>query len=249
MGIQSINQLQPGAQPETAIQSQPIQETITLISHTLCPYVQRAAIVLAEKGIEFEREYIDLANKPDWFLNISPLGKTPVLLIGQQAIFESSAICEYLDDVFKPGLHPEDPIARARHRGWLEFGSATLNAIGSYYNAKDSRQLNLQAELIQQKFELLEAEVSDGPFFSGQHFSMVDAVFAPVFRYFDLFDQISGIDFFASVPKVKQWRNHLSRCESVQQAVAENYTQMLAEFVLKRQSELSKKVPNELQLP
>lgn len=248
MSIQYINPSQPSTQSETATQSQTVQETITLISHTLCPYVQRAAIVLAEKGIEFERVYIDLANKPDWFLSISPLGKTPVLLIGQQAIFESSAICEYLDDVFKPGLHPDDPITRARHRGWMEFGSAILNVIGSYYNAKDAHQLNHQAELIQQKFEQLEAEIGDGPFFSGQRFSMVDAVFAPVFRYFDLFDQISEVDFFTSAPRVRQWRNHLSHCESVQQAVAENYTQMLAEFVLRRQSELSKKVPNELQL-
>ncbi len=39
-----------------------------LISFALCPYVQRAAILLAEKGVEFERINIDLANKPDWFL-------------------------------------------------------------------------------------------------------------------------------------------------------------------------------------
>ncbi len=50
-----------------------------LISHGLCPYVQRAVISLSEKGVDFERSHIDLANKPDWFLAISPLGKTPVL--------------------------------------------------------------------------------------------------------------------------------------------------------------------------
>jgi glutathione S-transferase len=47
---------------------------LTLISHTLCPYVQRAAIVLAEKGVAFERRDVDLANKPDWFKAVSPLG-------------------------------------------------------------------------------------------------------------------------------------------------------------------------------
>ena len=50
-----------------------------LISHKLCPYVQRAVIALSEKGIPFGRIDIDLASKPDWFLSISPLGKTPVL--------------------------------------------------------------------------------------------------------------------------------------------------------------------------
>jgi hypothetical protein len=40
---------------------------IVLVSHHLCPYVQRAAIALAEKAVLFERAYIDLADKPAWF--------------------------------------------------------------------------------------------------------------------------------------------------------------------------------------
>src|SRR3954447_25805808 len=75
-------------------------ERLTLISHHLCPYVQRAAIALAEKGIPFERVYVDLAAKPDWFKAISPLGKVPVLRVGQASgeetsIFESAVILEY----------------------------------------------------------------------------------------------------------------------------------------------------------
>ena len=58
-----------------------MQPAFTLISHHLCPYVQRAAIALAEKGMPFERIYIDLAAKPDWFKAISPLGKVPVLRV------------------------------------------------------------------------------------------------------------------------------------------------------------------------
>jgi glutathione S-transferase len=48
---------------------------LTLVSHHLCPYVQRAAIALTEKGVPFERRHVDLSTKPDWFLAISPLGK------------------------------------------------------------------------------------------------------------------------------------------------------------------------------
>ena len=71
---------------------------LKLISHKLCPYVQRAVIALTEKGVPFERIDIDLANKPDWFLKISPLGKTPVLVVGDHAIFESAVILEYLEE-------------------------------------------------------------------------------------------------------------------------------------------------------
>jgi glutathione S-transferase len=66
---------------------------LTLISHHLCPYVQRAAIALRENDIPFERRNIDLANKPDWFLKLSPLGKVPVLVVNDDAVlFESSVI-------------------------------------------------------------------------------------------------------------------------------------------------------------
>ena len=111
---------------------------LTLISHKLCPYVQRAVISLAEKGVPFERIDIDLANKPDWFLKVSPLGKTPVLLVGDTAIFESAVILEYLEDTQAPALHPADPLARAEHRAWIEFGSAILNDIAGLYAAADA---------------------------------------------------------------------------------------------------------------
>jgi glutathione S-transferase len=75
---------------------------LTLISHKLCPYVQRVAIALAEKSLPFTRVDIDLAAKPDWFLAISPLGKTPVLKVGDTAIFESAVILEYLEDTRSP---------------------------------------------------------------------------------------------------------------------------------------------------
>ena len=110
---------------------------LKLISHKLCPYVQRAVIALTEKGVPFERIDIDLANKPDWFLKISPLGKTPVLQVGDKAIFESAVILEYLEETQPSQLHPADPLERAEHRGWIEFGSAVLNDIAGFYAAKD----------------------------------------------------------------------------------------------------------------
>ena len=87
---------------------------LKLISHKLCPYVQRAVIALTEKGVAFERIDIDLANKPDWFLKISPLGKTPVLVVGDHAIFESAVILEYLEETQASPLHPADALAPRR---------------------------------------------------------------------------------------------------------------------------------------
>jgi glutathione S-transferase len=110
---------------------------LKLISHKLCPYVQRAVIALTEKGVGYERIDIDLANKPDWFLALSPLGKTPVLQVGDSAIFESAVILEYLEETEPKPLHPADPLVRAEHRGWIEFGSSVLNDIAGFYAAPD----------------------------------------------------------------------------------------------------------------
>src|ERR1700716_4669276 len=94
---------------------------LKLISHKLCPYVQRAVIALTEKGVAFERIDIDLANKPDWFLKISPLGKTPVLQVSDTAIFESAVILEYLEETQPKPLHPGEPLKGAEHRAWIEL--------------------------------------------------------------------------------------------------------------------------------
>ena len=125
---------------------------LKLISHKLCPYVQRAVIALTEKGVPFERIDIDLANKPDWFLKISPLGKTPVLLVGDTAIFESAVILEYLEETQPNPLHPADPLARAEHRAWIEFDSAVLNDIAGLEVATDEATFAAKAKQLRAKF-------------------------------------------------------------------------------------------------
>jgi glutathione S-transferase len=216
---------------------------LTLISHTLCPYVQRAAIVLAEKGVDFDRRDVDLANKPDWFKAVSPLGKTPVLQVDDDAIFESAVICEYLDDTLLPRLHPADALKRAQHRAWMEFGSALLNAIGAFYNAADAASLAQHREDIRSRFTQLEAVLPDeGPYFAGASFSMVDAVFGPVFRYFDVLDSVGEAGFFELLPRVQAWRSALAARPSVQQAVGGGYAGELHRFLLARGSELSRRI-------
>ncbi len=212
---------------------------LTLVSHSLCPYVQRAVIVLSEKGVAFERVDIDLAHKPDWFLRVSPLGKTPVLLVDGQPIFESAVICEYLDETAPPRLHPQDALERARHRGWMEFGSALLNAIGGFYNAPDEEALLTKVADIRGRFEQIEAELSTGPYFAGERFTIVDAVFGPVFRYFDVFEQLVDFGFFARTPRVRAWRAALAERTSVQASVSPGYPTLLHAFLLARNSALS----------
>ena len=213
--------------------------TLKLISHKLCPYVQRAVIALAEKGVPFERIDIDLANKPDWFLKISPLGKTPVLVVGDKAIFESAVILEYLEETQAKPLHPADPLKRAEHRGWIEFGSAVLSDIAGLYAAPVGAAFKARAAQLEQKFARLEARVVAEPWFDGADFSLVDAVFGPVFRYFDVFDAIGEFGILTGKPKLARWRNNLAARPSVRGAVSADYPALLRDFLARRQSFIS----------
>jgi glutathione S-transferase len=204
---------------------------LALVSFDICPYVQRAAIMLAEKGIPFTRRDVDLADKPAWFTRISPLGKVPLLMVGDQVLFESSVIVEYIEDTTPKPLHPADPLQRAQHRGWMEFGSSILSDIWVLETTTDAPTLDQKARTLHEKFTRLEAALTTSPFFSGPEFSVVDVVFAPVFRYFDTFDQIADLGILAGLPKVAAWRTALAARPSVIAAVRPDYNDLLHAFL------------------
>jgi len=124
----------------------------------------------------------------------------------------------------------------------MEFGSAVLNVIGAFYNAPDASTLAARARDIRARFEQIEAVLPAGPYFSGERFSIVDAVFGPVFRYFDVFDTIDDFGFFDGLNKVAAWRDTLSRRDSVVRAVRSDYPELLKQFLRDRRSELSKRM-------
>jgi len=205
-----------------------------LVSHALCPYVQRVAIALHEKGVAFERVDVDLANKPGWFVAISPLGRTPLLRVADAVIFESAVILEYLEETCANPLHPPMPLARAEHRGWIEFASSALNDIAGFYNAADADTFRAKRDALRVKFQRLERRLADGPWFGGGRFSLVDAAFAPVFRYWDVFDEIGDFGIFTALPRVQAWRAALAQRESVRAAAAPDYAARLHAFLRAR---------------
>ena len=213
--------------------------TFKLVSHDLCPYVQRARIVLEEKAVPHEIAFIDLAGKPDWFLAISPLGKVPVLLVDGRPLFESAVITEYLDEITPRSLLPADYFEKARHRGWIAFASSTLDNIGGFYSARDEKTWEVKRRALAEKFRRIETVLEGGPLFAGSAFSMVDAAFAPVFRYFEVFDRIGDFGIFHRAPAVDAWRSALAARASVKAAAVHDYHDRLRAFLSRRKSHLS----------
>jgi len=214
-------------------------QKLTLVSHHLCPYVQRAAIALVEKRVPFERRTIDLAHKPEWFAAVSPLGKVPLLITGDHVIFESAVILEYLEETEPLPLHPADPARRAEHRAWIEFGSAILNDIAGFYSAPDAFAFEAKRQSLVDRFSWIETRLSNGPWFDDEAFSLVDAVYGPVFRYFDTFDEIGDFGVFETTPKIRRWRDQLTARPSVAGAVSPDYPTRLMDFLLARNKHLS----------
>ena len=216
---------------------------LRLISHKLCPYVQRAVIVATEKKIPFERIDIDLANKPDWFLALSPTGKVPLLEVeGEdargQVIFESAVIAEYLDEIGNgERLLSSDPLERSRERAWVEFGAAALADIYRLYTAADEASFEAERKQVQAKIARLEDEIA-GPWFSGDRFGLVDAAFGPVFRYLDVFEWRLGRRLVKQPAKVRAWSEALAARPSVRAAVAGDYAERLIDFVVAKHSYL-----------
>ena len=218
---------------------------LKLISHKLCPYVQRAVVALTERGVSFERIDIDLANKPDWFLKLSPLGKVPVLTVatdrGEVALFESNVICEYIEETQAGArLHPQDALQRAEHRAWMEFGSAILGDLWGLETTTDAATFESKRQAISAKFARVEAALGSGPFFAGASFSLVDAVFAPIFRYFDVFDEFTDLAVFKDTPRVRMWRAELAKRPSVKAAAGVDYPQLLRAFLARHNAHLLK---------
>ncbi|PHS19477.1 MAG: glutathione S-transferase [Kangiella sp.] len=202
-----------------------------LISFNVCPFVQRSAIALIEKNAKFTTTYIDLKNPPDWFADVSPLGKVPVLRIGDAIIFESAVIAEYLDERYAPNLHPTNLISKAHHRSWTEFASDITNNMFMMLYAKTEESFKeLQSKIKKQLHQVEQVIDKQGPLFAGEHFSLVDAAYAPVFLRLDLVDQVYKLNLFEYESRLGLWSSELLKRNSVKASVVDDFEEIFFSY-------------------
>jgi len=191
-----------------------------LCSFVTCPWVQRAAIVLQEKKVPYDINYIDPDNRPEWFRAISPHAKVPVLQIdGNTALFESNAIAEFLEETTAPRLHPEDAVARARNRAWTDFVSTFAAAISTALYADSEEDFNAKAAKIPAVFAKLDQALAlrgnDGPYFNGAKLSLVDAAYAPFLQRYTFMDRLRPVGIIEKYPLLAKWRDALLAAPAV----------------------------------
>ncbi len=209
---------------------------IELISFKLCPFVQRAVITLKHKGIDFDVTYIDIADPPDWFLEISPLGKVPVLKVDGEILFESAVINEYLDDITGGELQPKDALARAKNRAWTEFASNLLGNLYVAKMAKDQEGCEKGLEQLVKLVGLLEEQLGDGPWFAGNDFTLADTSFAPFFWQDAVCDRKMSVLDAEQFPKTKAWADRLLALPEVQHSVVPEFESLYLTVLEKNDS-------------
>jgi glutathione S-transferase len=210
-----------------------------LVSFKTCPWVQRAAIVLREKKIDYDIEYIDRDNRPDWFLAISPHSKVPVLSVGgKESLFESCAIAEYLDEAVPPQLHPKDLIQKARNRAWTDFLPDFASAISRAAYSDSEEDLKERAQAMPARFAKLEGALekrgNDGPYFNGPDYSLVDCGYAPFLQRYTFMDNLYPLGIIEQYPLLAKWRDALMARESTSTSTVANFEQEWCQNLITR---------------
>ena len=214
-----------------------------LVSFKTCPWVQRSAIVLREKGIEFELRHIEPDNRPDWFLAISPHKKVPVLTVDEKiSLFELNAINEYLDETIEPRLHPEDPVERARQPSLDRLCPDLRRSVtgSAYADTEDAYKTAIAKipEAFGRLEKALEAQGS-GPFFNGAKYSLVDAAYAPFLQRYLFLDRIRKIGEIEKFPRLKAWAEAVMARPSTHSFPAAEFEDMYRQNLRRRNSWLS----------
>jgi glutathione S-transferase len=219
-----------------------------LCSFKTCPWVQRAAIVLRAKQVPYDITYIDRDHRPDWFLKISPHSKVPVLRIDEKdALFESNAIAEFLDETASPRLHPEDPVTRARNRAWTDYVPTFASAISDTAYSDSEEEFARKAAKMAGPFgkldEALAARGNAGPYFNGTKFSLVDAAYAPFLQRYTFMDRLKPLGVIEKFPRLAAWRDALLATPAVKGSTVPNIEAVWQENLILRKRWLGQFVP------
>ena len=202
-----------------------------LVGFKICPFAQRSAIVVKEKGIDCDITYINPKEPPDWFKKISPLGKVPLLKLDDTVLFESVVIMEYLDEVTPPSLHPADPLQKAQNRAWNEFASTLLEGqFKMVIAAQDEEGCDAAEKDLKSKLTLLEPMVQ-GEFFNGGTLALTDVAYAPFFMRLNLLEQWHPMGLLDELPKVKAWSDNLLQRTSIKASVVEGFEELYRGFI------------------
>jgi len=185
------------------------EEPLKLYSGWFCPFVQRVLLVLLEKQIPFQYIEVNPYHKPESLLKLNPRGLVPTLEYDKKPLYESTVVCEFLEDAYPsatPDLRPSDPYTRAKTRIWTDFiTSRIIPAFHRFLQHQPSSSISIdtvRADLFDKLKQFIEAMDHVGPYFLGNEVSMVDLMLVPWAVRLWVFDYFKG---GLNTPKGQVW--------------------------------------------
>ncbi len=209
-----------------------------LISFNICPFVQRSVILLEEKGVDYDIDFIDVYNPPAWFLEISPTGKVPVLQVDGEILFESTVIGEYLEEVYDPKFHPTNPLIKAKNRAWMEYTSALYGGTFNLMMAKSKNSADKYIQEMRNTQKSLDEVKHNRPWFNGEEFSMADMFAAPYFVRVEFFRQHFNINILEGSANLQDWSDRLIARKSVKDSIVKGFDNIMIERMVENKSYL-----------
>ncbi len=212
-----------------------------VVSFKICPFVQRVTALLEAKNVDYELEFISLSDKPQWFLDISPNGQVPLLITdGGEALFESDAIVEYLEEAF-PALQPELSLEeKAKNRAWSYLAAKNYLVQCSAQRSPDQDVLRERSGMLGKAFDRMEKRLGDTPYFGGDSLGMVDIAWLPLLHRADIIERRSCYDFVGDRPKLKTWQRQLLRTGLAEKSVSSDFEDAFSAFYLSDQTYLGR---------
>lgn len=181
---------------------------LRLYSMRMCPYAQRARLILSAKKVKYDKVNVDLNNKPDWFFDINFYGEVPVIIHNGKNVYESLICAEYLEEAFpQPKLFSSDPYQRALER--IYFNHWTKKGNPAFYSLLKAGCLDpeLTARFDQQIDKMEEfLRVAGTPYFSGSKVGFSDYMTWPWFERIPMMGDITGYKMSEEkFPLLTQW--------------------------------------------
>ncbi len=197
---------------------------LELVSFNVCPFVQRSVITLNHKHCDYKITFIDLNDPPDWFLEISPLGRVPVLKVDDaEILFESAVINEFIDDVTPGTLKPVDPLTLAKNRAWIEYGSTCLGDLYMIADCKTEQDMRRHMEECIERLQRVEKVLDHSTFFNGDDLALVDAAYAPLLIRLDFMSQRINLLNWDQFAKLNKWKESLLNLEAVRKSIIDDF--------------------------
>jgi len=206
---------------------------LELILFDFCPFAQRGVISLAYANVPHKLTYLDPSNLPDWFAEVSPFQKVPILRIdGKTTIFESSVINELISTVATKKMLPEDPIECGLCRSWTEFGSTLLGQLMGMILAADKAAYTTIHTAFIKNIQCLEEQMEGRlPYFAGEQFTLVDSTYAPLFMRMAYLNQRMDLYSATDFPRVTAWAKQLESLDAVKNSTQGSFDKIYHRFI------------------